>query len=432
MTGIEEKAVGVGSVDHWHNLLALIDQATAGVTISRIETVRSALQPNVTHVLVTDSEGITGLGETFYGASVVEAHCHDVIAPTLAAERPPASPPGVSRVLEGYVGYSGSGAEVRARSAIDIALWDIAAKRLGKPLRELLRPGAASRIPTYNTCSGTLYVNQESRQSSTNWGIGSNGRPPGDHEDLWGFLNEPGRLAQDLVDAGFSGMKVWPFDLAAEASRGQRNADLGFGLSVLDAIRETVGLSIDLYLELHSLWEPEAARDLVSRLDQYSLAWVEDPIRADRVVPLRQLREHATMPIAVGENLGAGANGYPLMLDHQAVDVMIVDLGWCGGITEAMPLQTRAHQQGISVAYHDCTGPVSLAVATQVSLASENTYVQEIARAFWHGWYPQMATGFPQLQAGVLEVDDTPGHGVELSPEFLDREDTVVRHSVLD
>jgi L-alanine-DL-glutamate epimerase-like enolase superfamily enzyme len=432
MTGAEQRPVDVGSADYWNQLMAAIDEATAGATIARIETVRSALQPNVTHVIVTDSDGTTGLGETFYGASVVEAHCHDVIAPTLAAEKPVATPFEVARVLQGYVGYSGSGAEVRARSAIDIALWDIAAKRLGKPLRELLNPQSGSRIPTYNTCSGTLYVNQESRQSSSNWGIGSSGRPPGEFEDLWGFLNEPGRLAQDLVDQGFSGMKVWPFDLAAEASRGHRGADLSFGLSVLDAIRESVGHKIDLYLELHSLWEPDAAKDLIGRLGQYSLAWVEDPIRADRVVSLRKLRDEATMPIAVGENLGAGENGYPLMLDHQAVDVMILDLGWCGGITEAIPLQTRAHQLGIDVAYHDCTGPVSLAVATQVSLASENTSVQEIARAFWHGWYPQMATGVPQLSAGHLEVDDTPGHGVELSTEFLDRQDTSRRESTVE
>ena len=60
--------------------------------IVKIESVRSTIQPNVTHVLVTDSDGITGLGETFYGATAVEAHLHDVIVPTLIAENLTADP----------------------------------------------------------------------------------------------------------------------------------------------------------------------------------------------------------------------------------------------------------------------------------------------------------------------------------------------------
>ena len=137
------------------------------------------------------------------------------------------------------------------------------------------------------------------------------------------------------------------------------------------------------------------------------------------------------MPIACGENLGSGANGYAAMIEQQAVDVMIVDLGWCGGITEALPLISRSRSAGMTSAFHDCTGPVSLAAATEVSLASPNTTVQEVARAFWHGWYPQMATGYPQLVGGKLHAGDAPGHGCELTPEFLHSADTTVRASLL-
>lgn len=420
-----------GTAERWDHLHQSLSERARGVTLSRIETVRSPLQPNVTHVVVTDSDGLVGVGETFYGASAVEAHVHDVIVPTLQAEAPMAVPHDVSRVVQGYVGYAGSGAEVRARSALDIALWDIAAKRAGLPLKDLLHPGSPSEIETYNTCSGMLYVNQESRQSSSNWGIGGDAKPAGEYEDLWAFLNEPGRLARDLVQAGFSGMKVWPFDLAAEAAKGGPGADLRFGLSVLEAIREAVGDQIDLYLELHSLWQPDAARELVGQLSAFGLKWVEDPIRADHVGALRDLTHMASMPIAVGENLGAGAHGYQAIIDTRAVDIMIMDLGWCGGLTEALPLQDAASREGIEVAYHDCTGPVSLAVATQVSLASDNTSVQEVARAFWHGWYPEMARGVPDLVGGRLVVDTTPGHGVTLTDEFLRAPGTLRRSSVV-
>lgn len=418
-------AAGLKSLDE------LSTQLSTSATIVKIESVRSALQPNVTHVLVTDSDGYTGLGETFYGASSVEAHLHDVIVPTLIAEKPSANPVEVSNFIQGYVGYSGSGAEVRARSAVDLALWDIAAKRANLPLSKLLNPGAKESMPTYNTCSGNKYVSAESRQSSSNWGFSGNQKPEGDYEDLWAFLNEPGRLARELLAAGYTGMKVWPFDLAAEASKGGIDADLGFGISVLEAIRAEVGMEMELYLELHSLWQPEAAHKLVRELERFSLAWVEDPIRADNTADLARLRDAATMPIACGENLGSGANGYLSMIERQAVDVMIMDLGWCGGISDALPLVHSSNSAGVAAAFHDCTGPVSLAVATQVSLASPNVKVQEVARAFWHTWYSQMAVGYPKLEGGMIRVGNEPGHGAVLSEEFLRSESTSIRSSEL-
>lgn len=397
--------------------------------IETIKTVRSPLQPNVTHVVVTDSDGFTGLGETFYGSSSVEAHVHDVIFPTLQAESPYASPAEVAEMLQGYVGYSGSGAEVRARSAIDIALWDIAAKRAKQPLAKFLNPRSANQMDTYNTCSGNRYVSAESRQSSSNWGIEGDGRPQGNFEDLWAFLHEPARLARELLDAGYRGMKVWPFDLAAEAAKGSIEADLGFGISVLEAIREEVGMEMDLYLELHSLWQPDAAHRLIQELEGFSLAWIEDPIRADRSTELAKLRDVSSMPIACGENLGSGYNGYQLLIEQKAVDVMIMDLGWCGGISDALPLVHESNSAGMNAAFHDCTGPVSLAVATQLSLASPNVKVQEVARAFWHTWYGQMAKGYPRLKGGSIQIEDGAGHGAELRDEFLNDATTSVRVS---
>lgn len=426
MSTFEAGALGSAGLKPLEQLQQL-SQTTA--KIESIKTVRSPLQPNVTHVLVTDSEGFTGLGETFYGSSAVEAHVHDVIYPTLQSEKPYANPGQVAELLQGYVGYSGSGAEVRARSALDIALWDIAAKRSKQPLAKFLNPQSPNSMATYNTCSGNRYVSAESRQSSSNWGITGNQRPQGEYEDLWAFLHEPGKLARELLDAGYRGMKVWPFDLAAEASKGNIDADLTFGISVLEAIRDEVGMEMDLYLELHSLWNPEAAQRVIRELERFSLAWVEDPIRADRAADLAKLKAASSMPIACGENLGSGFNGYQLLIEQKAVDVMIMDLGWCGGLTDALPLVHESNQAGMKAAFHDCTGPVSLAVATQVSLASPNVEVQEVARAFWHTWYQEMAQGYPTLQGGSIEISDAFGHGAELRPEFLATPSTLVRVS---
>jgi len=412
----------------------LYNRVTSLVGTARIEsitTVRSPLQPNVLQVIVRDSDGVTGVGETFYGASVVHAHLHDVVVPALRADSPQAEPWAVAQSITGYVGYSGSGAEVRARSAVDIALWDIAAKRAGVPLRHLISPGAGGSIPSYNTCSGEFYVNHESRQSSGNWGIDVNTRPEGAWEDLWRFLNEPGDLARELVELGYRGMKVWPFDLAAEEARGGLDTDFRFGLSVIDDIRNAVGNSIDIYIELHSLLGVEAATRLATELEPFGVRWIEDPVRADDTEGLRQLRDSTDAHLAVGENLGAGKNGYSQLIKNRLVDIVVFDVGWSGGITEVLEIQQDIVLGTQQVAYHDCTGPVSLAVATQMSLASPHAVVQEFARSFWHTWYPEMATGVPDRVGADLVISNQPGHGVELREEFLHSANTMVHTSTL-
>ena len=412
-------------------LLRRVKHSAKGTSLASLSTVRSELQPNVLQVMVTTSDGLTGLGETFYGATVAEAHIHDVIVPTMRSDRPSSDPAEVLSAVSGYVGYSGSGAEVRARSAIDIALWDCAAQRENLPLAKLIHPDSRLSLPVYNTCSGTKYVNAESRQSTHNWGLGEGTPPEGSYEDLWSFLNRPGELAQELLDAGYRGMKVWPFDIAAEEARGGPDIDMSFGLSVLEKIRDAVGDSIDLYVELHSLLELDAALKVTRELERFAPTWVEDPIRADRLEDLRALHDASSVHLAVGENLGAGGHGYSRMIEEKIVDTVILDIGWCGGITEALPIRDQAADSGLNIAFHDCTGPVSLGVASALTASSPHSVVQEVARAFWHDWYPQMASGVPEIMNGAVHLNEIAGHGVSLLPGFMSADHTSVRTSTL-
>ncbi|TQK17648.1 L-alanine-DL-glutamate epimerase-like enolase superfamily enzyme [Microbacterium sp. SLBN-154] len=402
------------------------DSAGATPPIVAIETIRTALQSNVVWVVLTSEDGHRGLGETFYGASAVEEYVHAQVAPVLLNEPMP-SPQRVARVLSGYVGYAGSGVEVRGNSAIDIALWDLEARRASRPLRSLLGGPFRDAVQVYNTCAGNRYVSVESRQSSSNWGLPQAGEDR--YEDLWRFLNEPGALAEDLRDEGYRGMKVWPFDLAAEASGGDHTADLRFGLSVLDEIRSAVGNEMELYVELHSLWQPAGAERLLRALERFDLTWAEDPLRADHHSALSSLRGKVGVPIAVGENLGAGFNGFGPLIASGGVDVAILDIGWSGGITAAIRTASLADQAGVPIAPHDCTGPVALAVAAHFVTSIPNGFVQEVARAFLHGWYGDVCIGTPVVSEGMIRPSDRMGHGVELTPGFLDSATTTRRVS---
>ena len=105
--------------------------------VTAIETIRVGEFPNLLWVQVLTDEGVTGLGETFYGPEAAEAHIHGIIASALIG-RDPRNIEAHQAHLTGYIGFTGASAEMRGRSAIDIALWDILGQSVGLPLCDLL------------------------------------------------------------------------------------------------------------------------------------------------------------------------------------------------------------------------------------------------------------------------------------------------------
>jgi L-alanine-DL-glutamate epimerase-like enolase superfamily enzyme len=123
--------------------------------------------------------------------------------------------------LSGYLGYAGTGVETRGNSAVDIALWDLFGQSAGQPVHQLLGGRSRDRIRVYNTCAGYRYVRKPVGQLTGNWGLPGE-RAEGPYEDLDAFLNRADELAHSLIEQGITGMKIWPFDIAAERTGGGR------------------------------------------------------------------------------------------------------------------------------------------------------------------------------------------------------------------
>jgi galactonate dehydratase len=391
--------------------------------IVALETLRPAVQPNLLLLQLHTDQGVAGLGEAFFGAAAVEAYLHDAVAPVLLGVEDPA-PERTAGLLAPYVGYQGGGAETRGNGAVDLALWDLLGKRAGLPVVDLLGGAVRDRIKAYNTCAGPGYVGSSSRQASDNWGLAADGaqRP---YEDLGAFLHRPGELARELWAEGLRGMKVWPFDQAAERSGGTGidPADLERGLAVIEAIREAVGLRMDLMVELHGLWNRPAAATILRALAPYRPFWVEDPVRPDAVEALARLAAEVEVPIATGETL-VGPHGFLPLLRGGAVDVVTVDVGWTGGLTEARKVAALADAFGVPVAPHDCTGPVAFAAAVHLVLSQPNGLVQETVRAFLRTWYGELVGGLPVVQDdGHIGPPRGPGLGVHLREGLAERPD---------
>lgn len=386
--------------------------------IVEIETLRPRVQSNIVFVRLRTDDGVTGLGEAFFGPKAVEAYIHESAAPILLA-MDHADPERAMTALRPYVGFQGSGAETRGNAAIDLALWDILGKITGRSLAELFGGPVRDRIRCYNTCGGTQYMSTLTEMSSKNWGLPAAAGASDDLEDLDAFLHRPAQLAKDLVAEGFTGMKIWPFDQAAEASGGNdiSREDLKAGLTVFSEIRSAVGDKIDIMLEMHGLWRRPAATQILREIADFRPLWIEDPLRPDAVDALVRLRESVDVPIALGET-AVGRRGFLPLLSAGIVDYATVDIQWTGGVSEARKVAALADSFAVPLAPHDCTGPVSLAASANLVMSEPNGFIQEVSRAYLRTWYAELVTGVPEVADGYLAAPSDPGHGVQLRDDI--------------
>ena len=369
--------------------------------------------PNIIYVKIGTDAGVYGIGESYYFGRTVATFVDEFVAPTLIG-LDPANIEAISRKLTTYIGALSSGVEMRAKSAVDIALWDIKGKVAGKPIYQLLG-GSSKALPIYNTCAGRGYM-RKSDQDSSAWGISADNDQ---YEDLQAFLTDAGSLAKELLAEGIGGMKIWPFDTYAEKNDGAdiTEEDLKKGLIPLQKVRDAVGEKISLMLELHALWSPVAAKKIFEATKELNLTWIEDPIYPDLLDDYAILRSKGYAPIAHGETVTSMVR-VEALLKNDYIDVLTLDLGWCGGFTQGIKFTQATKKYGKSIAPHDCSGPIGLIAGTHLSTASDNALVQESSRASLRTWYPMIVTTLPTIADGKISLSQESGLGTDLTSTF--------------
>ena len=398
--------------------------------IRGLDTIRLGEYPNILWVEIATDDGLVGLGETFLGTRAVASYLHETAAPQLLGQDPTRIEHW-ARQLGGYLGNEGPGAETRGNSAVDIALWDLLGQATGEPLHVLLGGLTRESIRTYNTCAGPRYIRERPEQSVDNWGL-SDGAPER-YDDLSAFLTRAGELAEDLLEQGFTGMKIWPFDPFAEARLGVdiSPSELERALEPVRRIRDAVGQRMDVMLEFHSLWNAPTAKRIARAAEAYEPFWLEDPVKMSNTAALADVTASTRTPVAGGETL-TGLRRFRELLAQRALDVVIVDISWTGGLTEARKIAALAGSHEVPIAPHDCTGPVVLAASTHLSVSAPNAIVQEVTRASYNTWYPELVTDLPPLDAGQIRSLTGPGLGTRLLPGLRERVDAEVVSSRLD
>ncbi|WP_413205304.1 mandelate racemase/muconate lactonizing enzyme family protein [Rhodospirillum sp. A1_3_36] len=395
--------------------------------ITAIRTFRVEEFSNVLWVHVETNAGLTGLGETFYGAGAVEAHIHDTLANRLIGQDPLCIEALHKEMLNLPNAQSSTGVEYRACSAIDIALWDLFGKLCNQPVHQMLGGQCFDRIRVYNTCAGTRYVRTNNIKPVDTWNLGQS---QGQYEDLDGFMTDAGRLAEDLLSNGIGAMKIWPFDPAAMENKGLYISaeQMKQAIRPFEQIRKAVGDRMEIMVEFHSLWNLPTAKKIARALEPFEPTWFEDVIRMNSPQALAEFAASTDVWTCASETLGSRF-AYKEFLDRDAVHVVMADLCWTGGLTEGRKIAAMAETYHRPFAPHDCIGPVGFAAAIHMSFSQPNTLIQESVRAFYKGWYRELVTEVPTIEGGYVYPMEGPGLGTELLPSFFERADLSSRVS---
>ena len=352
-------------------------------------------------VRIHTDEGLVGLGETYPQPDAEAAIIHRALSPVLMG-RDPLSIDRLWADMFQAISYSGwAGAEMRAISAVDIALWDLAGKAAGAPVYQLLGGASRSAIRTYNTCY-----------------------------DRMDFLTEPVELARDLARSGIHAMKIWPFDPIARDTGGQfiGAEQMRRAIEPLRLIREAMGDSMEVAMEFHGYWNLPTALKIAQALEPYSPMWLEEMLPQDNMAAYAELARATKLPLCVSERLMTRWS-FRELIENRAARIIMPDISWCGGISEAKKIASMAETYYLPVAPHNCGGPVLHVASAHLAANLTNLYILESVRRHYLEEYRGIVTDTLAVTDGTVPLPRGPGLGVELDAAVLAREDAVIERS---
>jgi L-alanine-DL-glutamate epimerase-like enolase superfamily enzyme len=373
---------------------SIIAQGVQGATISEITASAARIplaQPTgfstrlVTHreyvlVWMRASDGLEGFGYAYAGDSAgrwLADAVENLIAPALRGRDAGDVIANHDALEQRFLLVARGGGFARALSAVDIAGWDLLARRANVPLRELLG-GTTASVDAY--ASGGYY-----RQ--------------GDPERQ--VIDE----IQHYLALGFRDykMKVGGRPLPEDLAR-------------VGAARETLGISGRLALDANNAWSSAAEALRAARaFAEYDIWWLEEPLAPDDVEGHAAIRRSSPIPVATGELLSNRIEFAPL-LQRAAADILQPDAGVLGGVTDWLRVAGTAATFGVELAPHWHAN-----LHAQLSAATPNCVtVEYFAGATQIYNFEELVANPLVIEDGHIQLDDEPGIGVRLDLEAVD------------
>jgi galactonate dehydratase len=279
-----------------------------------------------------------------------------------------------------------------AFSAIEQAMWDLVGKALDVPTYVLLGGRVRTTLPVYAN------INRATSPRTAD-----------------GFA----AAAQRAVADGFGAVKAAPFDgfppPSAPAVDIARAIDTG--IDAVRAMRAAVGPSVAIMIDCHSFFDVEQSVAVADRLTPYDLTWYEEPVPPERVDDTVAIRSRIKQPMAGGEVL-FGLSGFGSLIRRHAVDTIMPDVKHCGGLLEMTRIAAVAADEGVMVAPHNPSGPISTAASVQACAGMKNVNYLELQYGEV-GWRSDVLTPSERFLKGTIEVPDRPGFGVALNEDVI-------------
>lgn len=238
--------------------------------------------------------------------------------------------------------YRGGPILMSAISGIEQALWDIKGKRYGLPVYELLGGAVRDKMRVYAWIGGD--------------------RP-----------DEVAEAAKAQIAAGYTAIKMnatSDMEWIDSYSKVQEVADR------LAALRDAVGLSLDVGIDFHGRVHKAMAKVLVQALEPYRPLFYEEPVLPENNEALLEIARHTTVPIATGERMFTRW-AFKSILASGGVDIVQPDLSHTGGIWEGRKIAAMAEAYDVAVAPHCPLGPITLAASLQLDFCTPNAFIQE-------------------------------------------------------
>lgn len=362
--------------------------------ITKIETIRVGQYPQIIWVQIYTDTGLVGLGETWYAPTVVQAAIHDFFGPLLIGRNPHEIERHWEAMfrLSDHAGFGGG--EMRAISALDMALWDIKGQAAQMPIYELLGGAVRKRIRVYATAMP---------------------------------YEGAAEVARQLLDEGITAIKGGPTIGLAIASDGQYidPGDLDRALKPIREIRDAVGMDMQIANDGHGKWNLPCAIRIAQAMEPYELMWQEDLMPLLNPEALRRLQEATRVPVCISERL---LSRWQLrhFIENGSARIVMPDLIWTGGISETHKIAVLASAHQVPIAPHDATGPVNIFACSHICYSAANAMLQEHVPAFYKGWYGDFVDPNLDIRDGYLHAPEAPGMGTRLKPEVKERGDATV------
>ncbi|WP_432843167.1 mandelate racemase/muconate lactonizing enzyme family protein [Dactylosporangium sp. CA-092794] len=352
-------------------------------------------------VEVRTDEGVTGWGEittTTHAANRALGAILLQLNELLAGDDPERIEHTWHKLFRAFTYMGSRGATANVTSAIDIALWDIRGKVLGRPVYDLLGGAVRDDLPLYT------------------------------HPDQSRFTDEAAVRAEiaAIVESGHTAIKFDPFPhgtgVSADNDRyldGHLDPGLERRAMELTAlIHDAAGPDVELLVDAHGRFNVPTAIRLGNSLAQAApIHWYEEPVPPESYHALSQVREKVPIPISVGERLHTRWEFVPV-LERQLADFIMPDVTWTGGISELKKIATMAEAYYVPVSPHDASGPVNLVAGGHVMLTVPNFYRLE-SSAFDLAKYNEFIETPLDNAGGRLRLAPRPGLGIDFNLEYL-------------